>query len=423
MEAKREMDLVSTKSNTESTSAEFIIIISMMMALTALSIDAMLPALPKISSDLGVTNPNDRQLVISLIFLGQAVGQLFFGPLSDKTGRKPAIYAGYALFIVGSLFSVFSGNFSAMLIGRALQGIGISAPRAVSMALVRDKLEGRRMARVMSFASTIFILVPMIAPSIGQGILSISGWRGIFGSFILFALITVVWFALRVPETLALENRLPFSAKQIADSTVKVVSIRSTLGYTVVSGLVQGVFLGYLNSSQQIFQEQYALGDLFPLYFAIISLSLGMASLANTRLVMRYGMEKLVQWALSGIFMLAVLFLGVAAVYSGQPPLWSLMTYLMMSFFCIGILFGNVSALAMQPLGHLAGVGSAVVGSLSTLISILLGTIIGHSYNGTVLPAGNWNGASDRHRPFLSFAGLHLPSNSLPKEPFPDVQH
>jgi DHA1 family bicyclomycin/chloramphenicol resistance-like MFS transporter len=386
LEAQKEIDLVATKSNTESTSAEFIIIISMMMALTALSIDAMLPALPKISSELGVTNPNDRQLVISLIFLGQAVGQLFFGPLSDKTGRKPAIYAGYALFIIGSLFSVFSGSFSAMLIGRALQGIGISAPRAVSMALVRDKLEGRRMAQVMSFASTIFILVPMIAPSIGQGILSIAGWRGIFGSFIVFALVTVVWFALRIPETLVLEKRRPFSVKQIVDSTIQVVNIRATLGYTVIAGLVQGAFIGYLNSSQQIFQEQYALGDLFPLYFAVISLSLGMASLSNTRLVMRYGMTKLTKWALNGIFVLAVLFLGVATACSGHPPLWSLMTYLMMSFFCIGILFGNVNALAMQPLGHLAGTGSAVVGSLSTLISTFLGTTIGRSYNGTVLP-------------------------------------
>jgi DHA1 family bicyclomycin/chloramphenicol resistance-like MFS transporter len=386
LEAQTEIDLATAKPNADSTSAEFIIIISMMMALTALSIDAMLPALPKISADLGATNPNDRQLIISLIFLGQAVGQLFFGPLSDKTGRKPAIFAGYALFILGSLFSVFSGNFSAMLVGRALQGIGMSAPRAVSMALVRDRLAGRRMAQVMSFASTIFILVPMIAPSIGQGILSFAGWRGIFGSFIVFALITVVWFAFRVPETLALDKRRPFSPKHIAAAAVEVVSIRATLGYTLILGLVQGVFLGYLNSSQQIFQEQYALGDLFPLYFAIISLSLGLASLANTGLVMRYGMEKLARWALSGIFALAILFLGVATIYAGQPPLWSLMTYLMVSFFCIGILFGNMNALAMQPLGHLAGVGAAVVGSLSTLISTLLGMVIGQSYNGTILP-------------------------------------
>lgn len=365
---------------------EFVIIISMMMALTALSIDAMLPALPRISSDLGVANPNDRQLIISLIFFGQAIGQLFFGPLSDKTGRKPAIYAGYALFIIGSLISVFSVNFPMMLIGRALQGIGISAPRAVTLALVRDQFEGRRMARLMSFAMTVFILVPMIAPSIGQGILSVASWRGIFGAFIVFALVTVIWFALRIPETLAPENRIPFSLRRIWQSILEIIKIRPALGYTLAGGLVQGVFIGYLNSSQQIFQEQYALGDLFPIYFAVISLSLGMASLLNARLVMHYGMRKLVRWSLGIIFGLAVVFFAIAIALDGHPPLWVLMVYLMVSFFCIGILFGNINALAMQPLGHLAGVGSAVVGSLSTFISTLLGTVIGQNYNGTILP-------------------------------------
>jgi len=385
-ETRQEINLISTQAKTDAPSAEFIVILSMMMATTALSIDAMLPALPTISADLGVSGPNERQLVVSLIFLGQAVGQLFFGPLSDMTGRKPAIYAGYALFIVGSLISALSINFPLMLLGRALQGIGISSPRAVSMALVRDRFEGRRMARIMSFVSTIFILVPMIAPSIGQGILSISSWRGIFGGFILFALATVTWFALRVPETLAPKNRLPFSIQQVVSSTVKVIKMRSTVGYTLTVGLVQGAFLGYLNSSQQIFQEQYALGALFPIYFAIISLSLGMASLSNTRLVMKYGMITLVQTALNILFVLAILFFGVAIAFSGQPPLWLLIIYLMGSFFCIGILFGNTSALAMQPLRQMAGMGAAVVGALSTLTSTLLGTLIGQSYNGTILP-------------------------------------
>lgn len=365
---------------------EFVIIISMMMALTALSIDAMLPALPRISSDLGVANPNDRQLVVSLIFFGQAVGQLFFGPLSDKTGRKPAIYAGYALFIIGSFISVFSVNFLMMLVGRALQGIGISAPRAVTLALVRDQFEGRRMARLMSFAMTVFILVPMIAPTIGQAILSVASWRGIFGAFIVFALFTVIWFALRIPETLAPENRIPFSVNRIWQSILEILKIRPALGYTLAGGLVQGVFIGYLNSSQQIFQEQYALGELFPIYFGVISLSLGMASLLNARLVMHYGMRKLVRWSLGIIFGLAVVFFAIAFTLEGHPPLWGLMVYLMASFFCIGILFGNINALAMQPLGHLAGVGSAVVGSLSTLISTVLGTVIGQNYNGTILP-------------------------------------
>jgi DHA1 family bicyclomycin/chloramphenicol resistance-like MFS transporter len=386
VQAQREIEVTLKKQKASPSFVEFVIIISMMMALTALSIDAMLPALPRISSDLGVANPNDRQLIISLIFFGQAIGQLFFGPLSDKTGRKPAIYAGYALFIIGSLISVFSVNFPMMLIGRALQGIGISAPRAVTLALVRDQFEGRRMARLMSFAMTVFILVPMIAPSIGQGILSVASWRGIFGAFIVFALVTVIWFALRIPETLAPENRIPFSLRRIWQSILEIIKIRLALGYTLAGGLVQGVFIGYLNSSQQIFQEQYALGDLFPIYFAVISLSLGMASLLNARLVMHYGMRKLVRWSLGIIFGLAVVFFAIAIALDGHPPLWVLMVYLMVSFFCIGILFGNINALAMQPLGHLAGVGSAVVGSLSTFISTLLGTVIGQNYNGTILP-------------------------------------
>jgi DHA1 family bicyclomycin/chloramphenicol resistance-like MFS transporter len=254
------------------------------------------------------------------------------------------------------------------------------------MALVRDQFEGRKMARVMSFAMTVFVLVPMIAPTIGQGILLLAGWRSIFGSYLLFALVTLIWFAIRVPETLALEDRIPFSLERIANSVREILKIHSTLGYTLAAGLLSGIFLGYLNSSQQIFQEQYALGELFPLFFATISLSLGMASLLNARLVMRYGMLKLVRWALGIVFGAAIIFLGISIGLAGQPPLWGLMVYLMVSFFCIGILLGNLNALAMQPLGHLAGIGAAVIGSFSTLISMLLGTLIGRSYNGTILP-------------------------------------
>jgi DHA1 family bicyclomycin/chloramphenicol resistance-like MFS transporter len=202
----------------------------------------------------------------------------------------------------------------------------------------------------------------------------------------LFALITIIWFAIRMPETLALENRIPFSLKRIASSVREILKTRPAFGYTLAAGLLSGVFLGYLNSSQQIFQEQYALGELFPLYFATVSLSLGSASFMNTRLVMRYGMIKLVRVALGTVFGLAVIFLGVSIALEGQPPLGLLMAYLMVSFFCTGILFGNINALAMQPLGRLAGIGAAVVGSLSTLISMLLGMLIGRSYNGTVIP-------------------------------------
>ncbi len=365
---------------------EFVILVSLMMSLTALSIDAMLPALPQIGSELGVQNTNDRQLVVSVLFLGLALGGLFFGPLSDSIGRKPAIYAGYALYIVGALLSVTAGSFQVMLLGRLLQGIGQSSPRSITVALVRDRYKGRAMARVMSFVMTVFILVPMVAPSLGQALLLFSGWRSIFVSFVLMAIITWIWFALRMPETLAPEARVPFSLRQIAGATLEIVRNRTAIGYTVSAGLISGAFLGYLNSSQQIFGEQYNLGELFPLFFAVISLSVGLASLLNTRLVMRFGMRFLVWWSLILIVGLSILALAVSLLAGGQPALWFLMAYIMSAFFCIGVLFGNQNSLAMEPLGHLAGIGAAVVGSLSTFISMPLGTIIGQNYNGTVLP-------------------------------------
>lgn len=321
-----------------------------------------------------------------MLFLGLAVGQLFFGPLSDTVGRKPTVYAGFALYIAGAFLSVVAVSYPMMLAGRLLQGLGISAPRAITLALVRDRYKGRAMARVMSFVSSVFILVPMIAPTLGQSILLFSGWRGIFGSFVLMALITLSWFALRMPETLSPEHRAPFSLRRIFNATLEIVRYRTALGYTVSAGLVSGAFLGYLNSAQQVFQEQYALGQLFPLVFGLISLSIGLASLLNTRLVMRFGMRFLVRRSLYVSVGLSILALGIALLPGGRAPLWLFVTYLMMTFFCIGILFGNQNALAMEPLGHLAGIGAAVVGSLSTLISMPLGTIIGQSYNGTVLP-------------------------------------
>jgi DHA1 family bicyclomycin/chloramphenicol resistance-like MFS transporter len=270
--------------------------------------------------------------------------------------------------------------------GRLLQGVGISSPRAVTLALVRDRYAGRAMARVMSFVMTVFILVPMLAPTFGQAILFFSGWRAIFISFMLLAIVTLVWFALRMPETLAPENRSSFTLRQIARTAREIFRIRTALGYTVTAGFIHGVFLGYLNSTQQIFQEQYKLGASFPFYFAVLSLSLGIASLTNARAVMRFGMRFLVGRSLFFVFGLAILALGIAFLSAGHPPLWILVLYLTMTFFGIGILFGNLNALAMEPLGHLAGIGAAVVGSLSTLISMILGTMIGRSYNGSVLP-------------------------------------
>ncbi|MCJ7535994.1 MAG: hypothetical protein MUO57_10725, partial [Anaerolineales bacterium] len=206
------------------------------------------------------------------------------------------------------------------------------------------------------------------------------------GSFMLMAIITLAWFALRMPETLSPENRAPFSLQRIFTATLEILKTRAALGYTVSAGLISGAFLGYLNSSQQIFQEQYALGELFPIFFGVVAFSVGVASLLNTRLVIRFGMRFLVSWSLRIIFGLSLIALLIALLSAGQPPLWFFMIYLMLVFFCVGILFGNQNTLAMEPLGHMAGIGAAVVGSLSTLISMLLGTMIGQNYNGTIFP-------------------------------------
>lgn len=365
---------------------EFVALMAFMTAMVALSIDAMLPALADIARDLGAQRVNDSQLVISLIFLGLSIGQIFYGPLSDSTGRKPAIYLGIGIYTIGCLLALFAFNFQMMLIGRFLQGMGAAGPRSVAVALVRDQYAGRAMARVMSFVMTVFILVPIIAPMLGQGILLVAHWRVIFGLYLVLALLIGGWFALRQPETLASERRIPFHLSRILAAFREVFVNRLALGYTVMAGLISGGFVGYLNSAPQIFQQQYGLGAQFPFYFATLALALGSASYINAQLVMRFGMRTLSRWALLILGGLSLLYLLPAWLFAGQPPLWSLMAYLLLGFFAVGILFGNLNARAMEPLGHIAGVGAAVVGSLSTFLSAILGGLIGQSYNGTVLP-------------------------------------
>ena len=367
-------------------SGEFIALTAMMMSLVALSVDTMLPALSQIGRDLGVIDNNSPQLIISLFFLGMASGQLLYGPVSDSTGRKPAIYVGYGLFITGCLFSLVATTLPVMLAGRFLQGFGTAGPRIVSIAIVRDRYEGSAMARVMSFVMTVFIIVPIIAPAVGQAMLFLAGWRAIFALFLTLALLSLFWFALRQPETLSKKKRVPFSFNRILGTVMIIFGNRNAMGYTVTAGLVFGFFLGYLNSAQQIFQEEYALGAEFPLYFAFLALSIGCASLFNARLVLHHTLQSLSRRALISISVLSAGFSLLALWSHGHPPLWTLMAYLFATFFCTGILFGNLNALAMKSLGKIAGIGAGVVGSLSTFISLIAGTAIGQSYNGTVLP-------------------------------------
>ncbi len=365
---------------------EFVALMAFTMSLVALSIDAMLPAFADMARDLQVVAANDIQLVISVLFAGLAIGQLFYGPLSDSTGRKPAIYTGFALFILGSLLSMVSTDYGLMLAGRFLQGFGAAGPRTVSVALIRDRFHGSEMARVMSFIMTVFILVPIFAPALGQVILIFAGWRTIFAVFIVLAVMTVVWLGLRQPETLEKVDRKPFTLRNVATAFFVVIRCRPTVVYTLVSGCVSGAFLSYLNTSQQIFQVQYSLGRLFPLYFSILAFSVGLASLLNGRLVMRLGMHTLANRALFLMTLLAWLFLALAGWFDGHPPLWMFMSICFVLFFCIGILFGNLNSIAMEPLGHVAGTAASVIGSTTTLLAAGLGFLIGRAYDGSLLP-------------------------------------
>ena len=365
---------------------EFVSLMALLTSLVALSIDAMLPALSTIGTDLGVQRENGTQLIVSALFAGFAVGQLFYGPISDSTGRKPPIYVGLGLFMLGSILSMIAWSFPVMLLGRVLQGFGAAAPRIVTIAMIRDRYEGRAMARVMSFVMAVFIIVPMLAPALGQAVLLVADWRMIFALLLSLASVVFLWFAMRQPETLPASQRKPFSLKRIGSAVMEVGHDRWAVGYTISSGLVFGAFLGYLNSAQQIFQSQFALGTRFPLYFAALALSLGCASVVNAQLVMHFGMRLLSRRALQGLSLVSGGFLFYAWAMDGNPPLWTFMTWGPLTFFCLGLVFGNFNAMAIESLGHIAGVAAAVIGSVATVISLLLGLLIGQSYDGTVLP-------------------------------------
>lgn len=367
--------------------AEFIVLMAMMMSLTALSIDAMLPALSTIGNDLGVQNPNKNQLIVSALFLGLAFGQLIYGPISDSTGRKLPLYGGLAIFVLGSIISLFATSLTIMVVGRAIQGFGLASPRTVSLAMIRDQFRGREMAKVMSFVMMIFILVPTVAPGVGQLILLVAHWKAIFVFIMIMALLILVWFGARMHETLPSEHRIPFSFQRIKKSLVEIFSSKVAIGYTITAGLVSSAFIGFLNSAQQIFQSQYNLGDKFPIYFGTLAMSIGAASFFNSKMVMRYGSQVMVKSAISGLVAIAIIFAALIVPNLGAiMPLWLTMLYFVTTLFCIGILFGNLNSMAMEPLGHIAGIGSAMVGSISTFVAVAIGTVIGQQYDGTILP-------------------------------------
>jgi len=365
---------------------EFVLLIAILMSMTALSIDTMLPALSTIGNDLHVEHQNDTQLIISTIFLGISLGMVLYGPLSDSFGRKPALYLGLSIFIIGCIISIMASSLTTMLIGRLLQGFGVASPRIVTMALVRDKFSGQKMAQVMSFAMTLFVLVPAVAPLLGQVILLYFNWHAIFVFFILIVIIILLWFGLRMEETLAVENRRRFKINIILDGTKETLKNPIILAYIAILAALQGAFIGFLSSSKQVFLDIYSVDEQFPFYFSMLALSLGVASFINGKLVLKYGTKVIAKRAIMFKIILALVFLSLSYYYSGAPLFVLTMVYFMLCFFSMGLLFGNLNAMAMEPLGHIAGVGASVIGAFSTFFAVPISILIGKMYNETVLP-------------------------------------
>ncbi|HCS62880.1 MAG TPA: Bcr/CflA family drug resistance efflux transporter, partial [Cellvibrio sp.] len=365
-------------------SQEFTLLVALLMSIVAMSIDALLPALGFISQDIPLSHGNQAQYIISALFLGMALGQLICGPLSDATGRKKILYAGILLFFCGSLICFFAQDINTLLIGRFIQGLGVAGPYVSAISIVRDKYAGNEMARIMSLVMMIFIMVPALAPSIGQAVLLVSSWRYIFVMYIVYALIIGIWIFVRLEETLPKEYRIPFTTRGFIDGFKEVISNYTTMCYTLCMGLFFGSFLGYLNSSQQIFQDLFQTGKLFTIYFGVLALVFGVASLVNSRFVEKWGMDYLCNHAVWGIILSSAIFLVILMLFPAN--LWLFMIYASVLFFCFGLVFGNVNAMAMEPMGHVAGIASAIIGATSSIMSMLIGTAIGQMYNGTLVP-------------------------------------
>ncbi|AXQ93530.1 multidrug effflux MFS transporter [Cereibacter azotoformans] len=367
---------------------EFVGMIAMLFATVAFSIDSMLPALPEIAAELSPADPNRAQLILTSFVLGMGIGTFVAGPLSDRFGRKRVIMGGAVLYCLAALCAWAAPTLELLLIARVVGGLGASAPRVVSLALVRDLYRGREMARIMSFAMLIFTLVPAVAPLMGTVIIDALGWRGIFLSFLAFSAVSILWLSIRQPETLPPHARRPVSVAGLGSAFREVLSHRVILTAIGVQTLVFGALFGTLSSTQQVFDVTWGRGESFPLWFAVIALMAGTASLVNAALVMRLGMRFLVTVALGVQFLLSLGMWGMTA-NDLWPAALAFPAYVLWTtgvFFMAGLTLGNLNAMAMEPVGHIAGMAASVIGSIATVLAVALAAPLGLAFDGTPLP-------------------------------------
>lgn len=363
---------------------ELVALVAATFALNALAIDMMLPALGEIGRDLKAASDNDRQLIVTVYVIGNGVAQLFFGPLVDRYGRRRVLLWALGGYIAGSALSIFAASFPLLLAARVFQGVTTAAARVALIATVRDLVSGRRMAEVMSLAITIFMAAPILAPSFGQLVLFAAPWRGIFVVLLLYGLVLGAWIAMRLPETMRPERAVPLSLPKIAASYAEFLTHRVSIGYTLVAAVLSGALFGYVSTSEQIFVETFDLGAKFPLAFASIAVALGAANLLNARFVSRLGMRRLCHGAVLLFTVANLIHLAVVETLGDTLPLFLLFTAI--SFFCLGFVGANTSAIALEPMGRIAGAAAAANGFAGTTLAGLLGLVVGRFYDGTTTP-------------------------------------
>lgn len=364
--------------------SEFVAFIGAVMAVNALGIDIILPALGMIGRDLSIDVANDQQWIVSVYMIGFAIGQLVYGPLADRFGRKPILVGTLAGYVIASILAGSSITFEALLRARLLQGLMSASTRVLAMAIIRDVASGWRMARTMSLAQMVFFLVPVLAPTLGQGLLAVGSWRFVLQALGAFVALVLIWALMRLPETLAKTRRIPISPTSLHQNYRAVLTNRRSVGYALASSLTFGGIVGYVTAAQQIFVTGFGAGHAFSLLFAICGGAMGVASFANSRLVKRFGARLISQWAIVALISLSIIHM--VLIFAGAITLVSYVILQSLSMACIGLCGANFASIAMEPMGHIAGTASSLQGFITTIGAVLIGSLIGHSYAGTTLP-------------------------------------
>lgn len=383
------MNTSSTTSNPSlgsMTKIEFIAMMAALMALNALAIDIMLPGLQEIGASLGVASENHRQYVISAYLLGFAVSQLFYGPISDRFGRRKPMFVGLVIYILSALACVFVPSFASLLFFRLLQGIGSAATRVITISIVRDVYGGRMMAEVMSLIMMVFMVVPVIAPGTGQAVMLFGNWHLIFIFMAIIAAAVMCWVYIRLPETLDPADVRPFTLKSVSRGFIIVLTNRVALCYTLASAFIFGALFGFINSAQQIYVGIYQLGVWFPVAFAGVAVTMAFSSFVNSRFVGRFGMRRLSHGALLAFLTVNGLWLLVTLFGPHPTPFVLYFLFFAVAMFQFGWIGSNFNSLAMEPLGHVAGTASSVLGFMGTAGGGAIGALIGQAFNGTTTP-------------------------------------